>query len=132
VNPVDREPDATPELYGIAAGDGVELLETAGIDSPEDGGVISGPIGALLSRAQRRGPDAIGLVVETDPRFPDPLGARTVIEGGIEPLAGIDVDTDPLIEEADEIIQAREQLARRMQQADRHESSQAEAIDIYQ
>jgi len=130
--PGNRDPDSTPETYGIAAGDAVDGFAETGVDAPEENGMISGPAGALLSHAQRRDLGAIGLVVETDPRFPDPLGARTLIEEGIGPIAGIDVDTDPPIDEADEIIKAREQLAQRMQRADQHEGSQAESIDMYQ
>lgn len=129
--PSSREPDSTPGLYGIAAAGGTDRLASAGIPAPDDGGLISGPAGAVLSRAHRRGLDAVGLVVETDPRFPDPAGARTIIEDGIEALIDITVDTDPLVESAEEIIDAREQLAQRMRQAGQHESSQAEHTGMY-
>lgn len=130
--PSNREPDATPDVYGISAGDGDACLHDAGVEPPSEGGMISGPAGALLSHAQQQDLDAVGLVVETDPRFPDPLGARTLIEEGIAPMTGIDIDTDPLVEQAEEIMDAREQLAQRMQQAAQHESSQAEHTGMYQ
>lgn len=57
--------------------------------------------------------------------------ARVLLEDGIAPIAGVDVDTSPLVEQAEEIIDAREELARKMQQAAQHESSQAEELAMY-
>lgn len=86
----------------------------------------------MLGRARSRSLDAVGLIVETDSRFPDPQGARILIEEGIEPIAGIEVDTDPLVEQAEEIIDRCEHLARRMREAEAHESSQASELGMYQ
>jgi uncharacterized protein len=120
-----------PELYGVSTGGAGERLEAAGIAPPDQGGVISGPTGALLAHAGRASLAAVGLVVETDPQFPDPEAARKLISGGIEPLADIEVPTDALVEKAEEIRDAREQLAKRMQEAE-DESSQAQPLRGFQ
>lgn len=123
--------DDVPELYGVATGEGATLLDEAGIVPPADGGLISGPTGALVYHAGRNDLDSVGLIVETNPQFPDPEAARVMLEGGIEPLTGIDVNTEDLVEQAEQIQEAREQLAQRMHQAD-DESSQAEPIRMFQ
>ncbi|MFC6724613.1 PAC2 family protein, partial [Halobium palmae] len=72
-----------------------------------------------------------GLVVESDPQFPDPEAARVVITDGIGPLTGVDVPTDDLVEHAEEIRDAKERLAARMREAD-EESTQARPLGMYQ
>lgn len=123
--------EGVPELYGVSTGGAGERLEAAGIAPPDQGGVVSGPTGALLAHARRVPLSAVGLVVETDPQFPDPEAARTLITGGIEPLTDIDAPTDALVEKAEEIRNAREQLAKRMQEAE-DESSQAQTLRGFQ
>jgi len=120
-----------PELYGVAHGDVAAVLAEHGIDPPTQDGVISGPTGALLYQARREGLDAAGLVVESNPNFPDPAAARVVLTRGIGPIAGISVDTDDLVEQAEEITAAREELAKRMQEAGQ-ESSSAQPMGMYQ
>lgn len=127
----DQSDDA-PELYGVATGNGNELLDEAGIVPPKDGGLISGPTGALAYHAGRNDLDSVGLIAETNPQFPDPEAARVILEGGIEPLTGVDVNTADLVEQAEQIQDAREQLAQRMHQGDEDESSQAEPIRMFQ
>jgi uncharacterized protein len=129
--PANREPDTVPEVVGVAVGDGQQLLAEANIEAPGRRGLVSGPGGALLSMAREQDLPAAGLIVETDPRFPDPQGARALIEGGIAPIAGVEVDTSPLVERAEEIMGQREQLAERMREAADHESSQARSLGMY-
>jgi len=123
----NEEYDATevPDLYGVAAGSAGGLLDEQDVDRPPEAGVVGGPAGALLNRAADRGIGAIGLIAESDPQFPDPVSARRIITDGIEPLAGIDVDTDELVEEAEQIKEQKEKLAQRMRQVGEEESSQA-------
>ena len=123
--------DTAPEVYGVSTGEGERLLDDAGIVPPAEGGLVSGPTGALLYHAGQEGLDSVGLIADTNPQFPDPEAARALLEGGVEPLAGIDVDTDALVDQAEEIQDAREQLAKQMQQAD-DESSQAEPLRMFQ
>jgi len=84
-----------------------------------------------LSHAVEHGRPAVGLVVESDPRFPDPEAARALITGGIEPLADVDVAVDDLVDHAEEIRAAKERLAKRMQEAG-DESTQARPLGMYQ
>ncbi|ELZ98829.1 3-isopropylmalate dehydratase [Haloferax mucosum ATCC BAA-1512] len=129
---IAREKSAdTPALYGVGTGGAAEHLTAAGIDNPTETGLVSGPTGALLSNAVAVGRPALGLIVESDPQFPDPEAARVVIKQGIEPLTGIEVPVDDLVDRTTEIREAKEQLARRMQQSD-EESTQARPLGMYQ
>ena len=128
----DQEPDMIPAVTGIATGDGASHLDAHDVDPPEERGVIGGPTGALVNRASLRELDACGLIVESDPQFPDPAAARQLITSGIEPIADIEVTTDDLVERAEEIRSQKEQLARRMQQAAEEESTQAQPLRMYQ
>ncbi|WP_435077339.1 proteasome assembly chaperone family protein [Halococcus sp. AFM35] len=123
--------DDVPEVYGVSTGAGNDLLDEAGIVPPAEGGLVSGPTGALLYHAEQADYTSVGLIAETNPQFPDPEAARALLDGGIEPLTGIDIDTSDLVEQAEEIQEARERLAERMHQAD-DESSQAEPIRMFQ
>ena len=129
---IAAEKDGVPELYGVATGGADEHLDEAGIVPPREAGLVTGPTGALLYRAEETGMDAVGLIVETEPQFPDPESARRIIEHGIEPIAGVEIDTDALLEHAGEIQEAREELAKRLQETDLDESSQAQPIRGFQ
>ncbi len=124
--------DEVPELYGVATGDGTALLDEAGIVPPRESGLVSGPTGALLYEASTRDLTSVGLIAEASRQFPDPEAARAVLEHGVAPLADIEVDTDELVEQAEEIRDARERLAQRMQQAENDESSQAQPLRMFQ
>ena len=130
--PHQKQPDEVPSLYGVASGTAGELLDEVDVETPDERGAISGPTGALLSEAADRDLDALGLIVQSDPQFPDPEAAHILIEQGIEPLAGIQVDTDDLVDRAEEISEQKEQLAQRMQEAESDESSQAQPLRMFQ
>ena len=125
------EKDGVPEMYGISTGDGDALLAEHDIAQPPESGLVSGPTGALLSEASQADLDSLGLIVQANKQFPDPEAARVLIVEGIEPIADIEVGTDTLVEQAEEISQARENLAKQMQQAE-DESSQAQPLGMYQ
>ncbi|MES3162088.1 MAG: PAC2 family protein [Halorubrum sp.] len=126
------ERDATPPaLYGVATGDADERLRDAAVDEPPESGLVSGPTGSMLADALERDRDAIGLIVESDPQFPDPEASRTLIVNGIDPVAGTETSTDGLVDQATEIRDAKQQLAERMRQAS-EESTQAEPLKMYQ
>lgn len=131
ISGLDEEREGTPEVYGVGVGEGTELVADAGIVPPRQGGLVSGPTGALLATAEERDLDAVGLVAQTDAQFPDPEAARAVLRGGVVPLIDIEVETDSLVEHAEEIRKAREQLAERLQGAG-DESSQAQPIRGFQ
>lgn len=130
--PAERSGDEVPSVEGIGVGAGTVHLDDADVAPPADGGMISGPCGALLSEAADRDVDAVGLMVDTDPRFPDPQGSHALIEQGINPVAGVDVPTQRLVDQAEEIMEQREELAKRMQQADQHEATQVSRTGMYQ
>lgn len=113
----EREPGEVPDVHGIATGDGGALLDDAEVPPPELTGMVQGPGGAFLQEAKERDVDAMGLLVQSDPRFPDPQGAQKLIDAGIEPIAGVTIDTERLVEEAEEIVEQREALMQQLQQA---------------
>ena len=128
----EKEAGEIPSVYGVATGDGAQLLDELDVDRPTETGVVSGPTGALLNRAGRIGLDAVGLIVESDPQFPDPEAARMLIEHGINPITEIDLDTDSLVEQAENIREQKEQLANRMQEVEGNESSEAQPLRMFQ
>lgn len=130
--PHQKEAGQVPDLYGVATGAGGNLLDEHDIGTPPEAGAVGGPTGALLADAADADLDAVGLIVQSDPRFPDPEAARVLIEDGISRLTDIDVPTDDLVERAEEIREQKEQLAQRMQQADTDESSQAQPLQMFQ
>ena len=126
------ETDDVPELSGIATGGAGSILDDIDVDLPSESGFVSGPTGARLNRAGERDLDSVGLVVESDPNFPDPEAARVLLQDGIEPIADLDVNVDQLVEHAEEIRQQKQQLAAQMQEAGDEESSQAKPLRMYQ
>lgn len=127
----EEKSEDVPALYAVGAGEGIALVDDVGLEYPDGRGLISGPTGALLSDAVENDRTAVGLVVESDPQFPDPEASRIIIKKGVEPLADVDVPVDNLVERAEEIRNAKEQLARQMQQGD-EESTQAQRLRMYQ
>ncbi|WP_123620837.1 proteasome assembly chaperone family protein [Halorubrum sp. CSM-61] len=123
--------EAPPAVYGIATGNGGEALDRADVEDPPEAGLVSGPTGAMLAEALERDRDAVGLVVESDPQFPDPEAARILIQKGIDPIAGTETPTDGLVDQAGEIREAKQAFAKRMQEAT-EESSQAEPLKMFQ
>jgi uncharacterized protein len=125
------EKNGVPGLHGVGTGDAVDLLDEHDIGRPSQNGVVSGPTGALLHSARREGLDALGLVVESSQNFPDPEAARVVLLDAVAPITGVDVDTDALVDRAEEVSEARETLAKQMEQAD-DESSRAQPVGMFQ
>jgi uncharacterized protein len=126
-----EEKDDVPAMYGVGTGSGDQLLTENDIDTPTESGMVSGPTGALLAEAGEQGLDGVGLIVQANAKFPDPEAARVLLTAGIAPLAGVEVSTDELVEQADRVAEAREQLAKQMQEAD-EESTRAQPLRMYQ
>jgi uncharacterized protein len=124
----DEEP---PAVYGIATGDGAAMLEAADIDLPNEAGAVTGPTGALIHEAQRTGLTGVGLVVEADQQFPDPAAARAVLQTAIGPLGDVEVDTEALVEQADQIATAKQRLAEQLQESG-DDSTSARPLGMYQ
>lgn len=125
------EKDGIPSVYGIATGNAGARLRDIDIAPPTEAGLISGPTGALVHAAGERKLDGVGLIAETEARFPDPEAARAVLLNGIGPLLNIDVETDTLVERAEEIREARERLVEQMSDGG-DESTEATPIRGFQ
>ncbi|AHF99601.1 3-isopropylmalate dehydratase [Halostagnicola larsenii XH-48] len=126
------EQEGIPQITGVATGDAGDALDEIGVDPPSEDGVISGPTGALINRAAQQDYDALGLIVECNPNFPDPEAASELLEHAIAPLTDLSIDVDRLIERDEEIQEHREQFAKRMQEIGQEESSQARPLRMYQ
>ncbi|ELY57751.1 hypothetical protein C493_07674 [Natronolimnohabitans innermongolicus JCM 12255] len=129
--PAERDDDE-PAIYGIATGEAGVALEENDVDSPPEDGVVTGPTGALINRAAHHGHDSIGLVVEASPQFPDPEAASVLLEAGIGPVSGLEINVQDLVDHAAEIREKREQFAQQMQRIGQEESSQAQPLRMYQ
>jgi uncharacterized protein len=125
------EKEGVPAMHGVATGSAGDVLTEHDVSTPGQSGMISGPTGSLIYQAEKTGLDSVGLVVESSKQFPDPEAARVLLVDAIEPIAGIDIDTQELVDQAEEIAKAREQLAQKMGEAD-DESSQAQPLGMYQ
>lgn len=125
------ERDGVPNVYGVSTGDGAAMLKDADVAPPSENGAMTGPTGALVHESQRVGLTGIGLIVEADQQFPDPEAARALLQAGIGPLIGSEVDTDALVEQAEEIGQAKAQLAQQLQE-NQEESTSARPLGMYQ
>lgn len=125
------EKDGVPEMYGLATGSCRDLLTEQDIGAPSEDGMVSGPTGALLAEAGQQDLDSVGLIVQANAKFPDPEAARVLLANGIEPIAGVEVETDKLVDQAEEIADAREKLAQQMDQAS-EESSSAQPVGMFQ
>lgn len=126
-----REDDQTTDVFGFSTGEAESRLESMDVGLPDERGVVSGPTGALVYHAERAGLDGLGFIVEASPQFPDPAAAKALLDRAVEPFADIEIETETLVEQAQEISAAKEKLAQRMQQAD-DESSQAQPVGMYQ
>jgi uncharacterized protein len=131
VSGLPQEKNGVPEMYGVSTGEAATVLADHDIPTPAENGVVSGPTGALMAEASRQDLDSLALVVQANANFPDPEAARVLLQNAIGPIAAVEVDTEHLVEQADRIAKAREQLAQRMQQAG-EESTRAEPLGMYQ
>lgn len=127
----EEQPGDERELYGVATGAGERLLEKHAIRPPRDAGIWSGPTGALLNVGRVNGTTALGFIVESDPQFPDPEAACTLIERVVEPIAGVSVDVDSLRDQAETISEEKQSFAAQMERPQENESSMADPGYMY-
>lgn len=107
------------EIYGFATnGSQRTAIEEAGLELAEGRGSLTGAPGALVHACHRRELPAIALLVKAHPQLPDPTAARSLIEEGLERLLGVEIDTDPLEEEAEEIARKKQQIAQQLEAVD--------------
>jgi len=112
-----RSEDQVGSVIGVATSERFEReLTDAGITLAEGTGVVGGVTGALLADCYHADIPAAVLVVRTNPYIPDPRAAHAVIENALEPLVAFDIDTQELLEQAEEIQRQKQQLAEQLQQ----------------
>jgi uncharacterized protein len=98
----DDNPDEI-DFVGVAATvKGLKLIKSMDIPILEQG-LIGGMSGVVLGEARRMGLNMFSILVEADPRFPDARAASALIEKLDGLLSVVDLDTKPLIEEAERI-----------------------------
>jgi len=131
ISGTQRSDGQTTDVVGLSIAGAGAQLDGVDVSTPGERGVVSGPTGALIYHAERAGLEALGFVVEASPKFPDPAAAKAVLDRVVEPIADVEVETETLVEQAQEISEAKERLAQRMQQAG-DESSQAQPVGMYQ
>ncbi len=129
--PLDRG-NEKPDLFGVSTGDGDRLLSENGIKKPPGIGAVTGPTGALMERSRKENYTSVGVIVETDPRFPDPEAAKVLVDEGVKPLTGVELNTDILSETADQIREKKERLAKQIRESAEHEASEAYPTEMYQ
>jgi uncharacterized protein len=114
--PAESE-DEIGEVMGVATTDQLEsALTDAEITLADGAGVLGGVTGALLNACYHDDVPAAVLIVRSHPYVPDPRAARAVIENALEPLVKFDIDTQDLLEQAEEIQQQKQQIAEQLQQ----------------
>ena len=100
---VDYEDTPDIDVLGVGATQHMrEVLDEMGIPLLEHG-VLRGMTGTLLGEGRRRGLDLLSILVEADPRFPDARAAAKLIEHLNVLLPSIELDHEPLLEEAERL-----------------------------
>lgn len=129
--PAESE-EAIGGIVGVATTDQLEsALTEAGVTLADGSGVIGGVTGALLADCYHDDVPAAVLIVRSNPYIPDPGAARAVIENALEPLVEFDIDTQELLEQAEEIQQQKQQIAEQLQQYQQQQEKQP-SMGMYQ
>lgn len=102
-------------------------VEAAGIPLDPSNGFLSGTSGAVVNDCYHADVPTIALVVKAHPFLPDPEAASAVIEKALEPLVDFEIDTRALREEADDIREQMEQVAKHFEQLQK--GSEPESIE---
>jgi uncharacterized protein len=130
--PAESE-DEIGEVVGVATTDDLETaLTDAGITLADGSGVVGGVTGALLADCYHSDVPAAVLIVRSNPYIPDPVAARAVIEEALEPLVEFDIDTQELLEQAEEIQKQKQQIAEQLQQYQQQQDQQPAMPGMYQ
>ncbi|MFT4885304.1 MAG: hypothetical protein ACI8U4_002826 [Natronomonas sp.] len=125
--PAESE-DQIGEVVGVATTDELETaLTDAGIALADGSGIVGGVTGALLADCYHHDVPAAVLIVRSNPYIPDPGAARAVIENALEPLVDFDIDTQELLDQAEEIQKQKQQIAEQLQQYQQQQDQQPRA-----
>ncbi|NJE05501.1 proteasome assembly chaperone family protein [Thermococcus sp. M36] len=115
------------EVWGVGAREELNReLEEKGVKILQYGSIM-GMSGKLLWEASRNGLDAYVLLGETFGDRPDPRAAANVIEA-LKKLTGIEVSTEPLLQEARAIEEQLRRMHEQMEQARQRAEKQYESI----
>jgi len=121
------------DIVGVATTDQLEAeLADAEIKLADGSGIIGGVTGALLADCYQEDVPAAILIVRSNPYIPDPGAARAVIEDALEPLVDFDIDTQELLEQAEEIQKQKQQIAEQLQQYQQQEEQPPRAAGMFQ
>ncbi|ADB63540.1 protein of unknown function DUF75 (plasmid) [Haloterrigena turkmenica DSM 5511] len=104
-------------------------LEEADVDLMKESGAVGGMTGSLVNACHQADVPAVLLLVQADPRLPDPAAARSVIETALEPL--VEFDIDELQEQAEEIQRQKQQVAQQLQQVQEQEEEPMQARSMF-
>lgn len=130
--PAESE-DEIGDVIGVATTDRLEdALVAADIELADGTGIVGGVTGALLAACYESDVPAAVLVVRSNPYIPDPAAARAVIEDALEPLVDFDVDTEELLEQAEEIQAQKRRIAEQLQQYQQQEGPQPSTPSMFQ
>lgn len=122
------------EVFGVATTDELKTdLDDAGIDIADEQGAVSGVTGTLVSACYEADIPALLVLVRATPNAPDPFAAASVIDTALEPLLDIDIDTDELREQAEQIQEQKQQVAQQLSQMQGSEQDvPMQATSMYQ
>lgn len=119
------------EIFGASTGGASMPLEELGISPPPATGMIVGPTGGLLEKTSRHQFPSQLIAVTCQRDFPDPLAAKKLIDEGVAPLTGVELDTSQLQEASEEIKEKKKQIAQKLKEAKQTEKSEAYPMEMY-
>jgi len=104
-----------PAVYGAGVTrEDVELIEKSGFNLFREG-FVSGPYALILKECYKRSAKGIALLAESFLNYPDP-GAAAAVLAALDPLLGLKVSVEPLLEQEEEIrARLRETMKRTME-----------------
>ncbi len=104
--------EENPEVFLVAEPDIKERIASLQIPVLKRGYIGPDLVGAVLNETILRSIDGYALLVNTIPHFPDPFGARKLVEE-ISRLKKLNIDATPLTENADKIKENLQAFATR-------------------
>lgn len=119
---LDSEGEENEEVAVYALGSTQEtrdLLAKNGIEQFGNG-IITGVSGVLLNLGKKEGINAISILAEANPNYPDARAAAKVIEAIDKLLPGVKIDVKPLYTEAENIEKTLRMMQKQAAPAQQH------------
>jgi predicted ATP-grasp superfamily ATP-dependent carboligase len=111
------------DVYGIGSNsDMVDVLNSFNIEKIKEG-MIAGFTGAFLSAQTERNKDMICMLTEAHLAFPDSRAAGRLLEKVDEMLPGVNLNLEPLYDEAEKIENNLKEYMKQSQQMPRAKKS---------